>query len=120
MNLGFVGLGNIGGPCVNHLIGAGHRVTVFDIDEAAVGRIEKVGARGAGSTADVAAASDAVLLSLPTPEASEAVVAGEGGVMHGDPRGRGWLHCAHPARDGRAMIHGRPIDESGPLKMDGP
>ena len=23
MNLGFVGLGNIGGPCVNHLIEAG-------------------------------------------------------------------------------------------------
>ena len=87
MNLGFVGLGNIGGPCVNHLIGAGHRVTVFDIDEAAVGRLKTVGARGAGSAADVAAASDAVLLSLPTPEASEAVVAGEGGVMAAAPPG---------------------------------
>ena len=30
MNLGFVGLGNIGGPCAKHLIDAGHRVTVCD------------------------------------------------------------------------------------------
>ena len=77
MNVGFVGLGNIGGPCVRHLIDAGHRVAVFDIDEAAVSRLVGAGALGAASAADAAAASDAVLLSLPTPEASEAVVAQE-------------------------------------------
>ncbi len=81
MDVGFIGLGNIGGPCARHLVEAGHRVTVFDIDEAAVDRITAAGARSAPSAAGVASASEAVLLSLPTPEASEAVVAGEAGVL---------------------------------------
>lgn len=81
MDVGFIGLGNIGGPCAKHLLDAGHRVTVFDVDEAAAGRLASVGARSAGSAAEVAAASEAVMLSLPTPEASEAVVAGDGGVL---------------------------------------
>ena len=76
MDVGFIGLGTIGGPCARHLVEAGHRVTVFDIDEAAVDRITAAGARSARSAAGVASASEAVLLSLPTPEASEAVVAG--------------------------------------------
>ena len=81
MDVGFIGLGNIGGPCARHLLDAGHRVTVFDIDEAAAGRLAGAGARSAESAAEVAAAADAVMLSLPTPEASEAVVAGDGGVL---------------------------------------
>lgn len=81
MDVGFVGLGNIGGPCANHLIEAGHRVTVFDIDESAAGRVVEAGAQGAQSAAAVAAASESVLLSLPTPEASHAAVGGDGGVL---------------------------------------
>ena len=81
MDIGFVGLGNIGGPCARHLVESGHRVTVFDVDEAAAGRLAEAGARGAESAAEVAAANDSVFLSLPTPEASRAVVAGDGGVL---------------------------------------
>lgn len=87
MDVGFIGLGNIGGPCAKHLLDAGHRVTVFDIDAAAAGRLAGVGARSAESAAEVAAASAAVMLSLPTPEASEAVVAGDGGVLAADRPG---------------------------------
>ena len=57
MDAGFIGLGNIGGPCARHLVEAGHRVTVFDIDEGAVDRRVQLGARAAGSVAGVAAAS---------------------------------------------------------------
>ena len=81
MDVGFIGLGNIGGPCAGHLVEAGHRVTVFDIDEAAAGRLAQAGARAAASAAEVAGATEAVLLSLPNPEASEAVVDGDGGVL---------------------------------------
>lgn len=81
MDVGFIGLGNIGGPCARHLVEAGHRVTVFDVDEAAAGRLVEAGARAAASAAEVAGATEAVLLSLPNPEASEAVVAGDGGVL---------------------------------------
>ena len=81
MDVGFIGLGNIGGPCARHLLDAGHSVTVFDIDEGASGRLVGAGARAAPSAAGVATASDAVLLSLPTPDASHAAVGGDGGVL---------------------------------------
>ena len=87
MDVGFIGLGNIGGPCARHLVEAEHRVTVFDVDEAAAGRLAEAGADRAASAAEVATASEAVLLSLPTPEASEAVVAGSGGVLAADRPG---------------------------------
>ena len=87
MDLGFVGLGNIGGPCVGHLVASGHRVTAFDIDQGALSRAVEGGARGAESATEVAAASEAVLLSLPTPEASEAVVTGQGGVLAAERSG---------------------------------
>ena len=81
MDVGFIGLGNIGGPCARHLVEAGHRVTVFDIDDGAVDRAVQLGARAVASAAEVAAGAEAVFLSLPTPEASEAVVAGEAGLL---------------------------------------
>ena len=81
MEVGFIGLGNIGGPCAKHLLDAGHRVTVFDVDEDAVERIAQLGARTARSPAGVAAETGGVFLSLPTPVAAHEVVAGEGGLL---------------------------------------
>ena len=49
MDVGLIGLGNIGGPCAGHLVEAGHRVTAFDIDEAAAARLVEAGARSAPS-----------------------------------------------------------------------
>ena len=81
MNTGFIGLGNIGAPCAMHLIAAGHRVTVADLDERARGRLTAAGAQAAQTAAEVATACDCVFLSLPTPEAVRTVVTGSQGVM---------------------------------------
>ncbi|MCY4665619.1 MAG: NAD(P)-binding domain-containing protein [Acidimicrobiaceae bacterium] len=60
MDVGFIGLGNIGGPCAGHLVEAGHRVTVFDVDEAAAGRLAQAGARAAASAAEVAGITEII------------------------------------------------------------
>ncbi|MCK0176627.1 MULTISPECIES: NAD(P)-dependent oxidoreductase [Mycobacteriaceae] len=75
MDLGFVGLGNMGAPIAARLIAAGHRLTVFDIDAAAVARTVGQGAVAAGSPTEVAERAATVLMSLPTPKTSEEVVA---------------------------------------------
>lgn len=59
--LGFIGLGQMGGPMAARLAGAGFDLTVHDRADVAAPE----GAVRAASTAEVAAAADAVFLSLP-------------------------------------------------------
>ncbi|MEU6012248.1 NAD(P)-dependent oxidoreductase [Streptomyces sp. NPDC047453] len=70
----FVGLGNIGGRVVAHLVKAGHDVAVFDLNAAAVQAAVEAGARSAVSAAQAAEGAEAVFLSLPTPAIVESVV----------------------------------------------
>jgi 3-hydroxyisobutyrate dehydrogenase-like beta-hydroxyacid dehydrogenase len=72
-NLGFIGLGNIGGAVCANLVADGHTVTVHDVDEARVDALVAVGARGAKDPAAVARAAEWTMLSLPSPEIMKAV-----------------------------------------------
>jgi 3-hydroxyisobutyrate dehydrogenase len=75
MDLGFVGLGNMGFPMMSRLVAAGHAVAVFDTDPAVVARAVEVGADAAVSVREVADRAETVLASLPTPQVSNDVVA---------------------------------------------
>lgn len=74
MDIGFVGLGNMGLPMVGRLLDAGHRLVVFDTCAAAVERGVARGAFGLSSPGEVADNAETVMISLPTPDVSEAVV----------------------------------------------
>jgi len=71
MQVGVIGLGNIGGHVAVNLVADGHDVTVFDVDAARAAAID--GAAPAASVADVGAAAEVTVLSLPTPEVVRAV-----------------------------------------------
>ncbi len=43
--VGFIGLGNMGGPMATNLVRAGHEVTVFDLSEAACQQLRDAGRR---------------------------------------------------------------------------
>jgi 3-hydroxyisobutyrate dehydrogenase len=43
-NIGFIGLGNMGGPMAANLVSAGHNVTVFDLNQNAVADLVEKGA----------------------------------------------------------------------------
>ncbi len=81
--IGFVGVGNMGGPMAARLLKAGHAVHVFDANRDAIEALEKLGARGAASVAEVASVTDTVFTSLPTPQIVERVMLGEGGLIEG-------------------------------------
>jgi 3-hydroxyisobutyrate dehydrogenase-like beta-hydroxyacid dehydrogenase len=83
MDIGFIGLGNMGQPMVRRLIEAGHRLTVFDKRRDAVDQLAAIGAIAAASTADVADKVETVMASLPTPAIVQAVSTGDGGVIQG-------------------------------------
>lgn len=79
--LGFIGLGNMGGPMSARLADAGHDLVVFD----AAGSAQRAppGARVAASTAAVAESAATVFLSLPDGTVVDAVV---GEIIAAEPR----------------------------------
>nr|WP_090339229.1 NAD(P)-dependent oxidoreductase [Mycolicibacterium malmesburyense]CRL67417.1 3-hydroxyisobutyrate dehydrogenase [Mycolicibacterium malmesburyense] len=75
MDIGFVGLGNMGFPMAARLCAAGHRVVVCDTRREVVDRAVDGGAEPAASSREVADRVPTLLASLPTPQASESVAA---------------------------------------------
>ena len=82
--IGFVGLGNMGGPMTNRLIDAGHRLAVYDIREEAMVPLIAHGAARMSSSRAVADASDVVFFSLPEPKDVEGEALGASGVAAGE------------------------------------
>ena len=83
MQVGFIGLGNIGRPMATNLVRGGYPLIVHDIREEAVGPLLALGARYAPSPREVAAASQVVLTSLPGPKEVEQVALGPQGILAG-------------------------------------
>ncbi|MBI4081345.1 MAG: NAD(P)-dependent oxidoreductase [Candidatus Lambdaproteobacteria bacterium] len=83
MKLGFIGVGNMGGPMCRNLIKKDFQVAVYDLNPEAVARCTKLGATTAKSAQEIAAQSDVVFTSLPGPAEIEAVALGKGGILEG-------------------------------------
>ncbi|HVV60323.1 MAG TPA: NAD(P)-dependent oxidoreductase [Pseudolabrys sp.] len=83
MDIGFIGLGNMGGPMARRLVAAGHKLVVCDTRNDATAPLVALGAALAASPQDVADRVETVMASLPSLEVSEKVATGEGGVIHG-------------------------------------
>jgi 3-hydroxyisobutyrate dehydrogenase len=83
MRIGFIGLGNMGGPMALNLIKAGHTLIVNDVRREAAGPHLERGATWADSPRAVAQASELILTSLPGPREVEAVALGPDGIIHG-------------------------------------
>jgi 3-hydroxyisobutyrate dehydrogenase-like beta-hydroxyacid dehydrogenase len=83
MDIGFIGLGNMGQPMARRLIEAGHKLIVYDTRNDAVAPLVALGAKLASSPQDVADRAETVMSSLPSLQISQKVATGEGGVVHG-------------------------------------
>ncbi len=83
MDVGFIGLGQMGFHMARRLTEAGHRTVVFDTRREAVARLAALGAEAADSPRAVADRVETVMASLPTPEVVLAVATGPGGVIEG-------------------------------------
>jgi 3-hydroxyisobutyrate dehydrogenase-like beta-hydroxyacid dehydrogenase len=82
VKVGFIGVGNMGGPmCRNIIKRSNHAVTVFDLNPGAVKTCTDLGASAAKSIAEVTKAADVVMTSLPMPRDVEAVALGESGIL---------------------------------------
>jgi 3-hydroxyisobutyrate dehydrogenase len=83
MQIGFIGLGTMGGRMVANLLEAGHELYVHDVRRATAEPLEEAGAHWATSPRAAAEAAELVLTSLPGPKEVAAVALGDDGVLHG-------------------------------------
>jgi len=81
--VGFIGLGEMGGRMARLLLSRGRRLVVHDTRPEAMERLAQLGAEPCSSPAGVADRAPTVMLSLPTPEVVRAVATGSGGVIEG-------------------------------------
>ena len=81
--LGFVGVGNMGGPMAARLLEAGYKVCVYDSSHDALAAMAELGAARAGSLGEVTSTAETVFLSLPNPQIVQTVALGPGGLVEG-------------------------------------
>lgn len=99
MNVGFVGLGHLGGYLAASLVRAGHPVTVTDLDRSAGERLVAAGATWADNAKAVAETSDVVFTCLPSPKVSEHVATAPDGLFAGLRTGTTWIEMSTNDRE---------------------
>jgi 3-hydroxyisobutyrate dehydrogenase len=80
-DIGFIGLGNMGGPMARNLVRAGHRVIGFDVVPAALEAAAENGLELAESAADAARGRPMVITMLPAGQHVREVYCGAGQVL---------------------------------------
>src|ERR1700759_5301871 len=83
MDIGFIGLGNMGFPMARRLIEAKHQLFVFDQRKEVMDRLVALGAKANSSPRGVADHAETVMASLPSLQASLDVATGKDGVIEG-------------------------------------
>ncbi|PPR62383.1 MAG: 3-hydroxyisobutyrate dehydrogenase [Alphaproteobacteria bacterium MarineAlpha4_Bin2] len=79
--IGFIGVGNMGGPMAQNLIKDGHDLKAFDVVGQSLSRVVNAGAGQASSPADAASGVDAVVTMLPAGQHVSDVYAGSGDIL---------------------------------------
>ena len=91
MNIGFIGLGNIGGAVAANLLRAGFSLTVHDLRREAAEPLLAAGATWADSARAAAASADFIITSLPSPAVVSQVMEDPDGVLAHLPSGATWI-----------------------------
>ncbi len=104
MRVGFIGLGVMGRPMALNLLRGRHEVTVYARRAAAAAPLVERGAATAETPAGLAAGCDAVFIMVTGTPDVEAILLGDGGVVHG-------------ARPGTVVIDTSTIDPAATREM---
>lgn len=119
MRVGFIGLGTMGRGMAANLQKADHPLVVHDVRrEAAAPYLEK-GATWADTPREVAAASDVVFTSLPTPADVESVCQGDNGLAADFRKGATWFDLSTNSVDVLRRLHAT-LAQQGVNLLDAP
>ncbi|WP_394375814.1 3-hydroxyisobutyrate dehydrogenase [Stutzerimonas frequens] len=116
MHIGFIGLGNMGAPMAHNLLKAGHQLSVFDLNAAAVENLVGAGALPVDSPTAIAQGNaELIITMLPAAAHVKSVYLGENGLIAHSRVGVMLIDCStidpHSAREvaKAAAEHGNPM-----------
>ena len=92
--IGFIGLGNMGGPMAANLVGAGHRVKGFDLAAEALEALAERGGEPVASAAEAATEVEVVVTMLPAGQHVRAVYLGDDGIVPSAAPGTLFIDCS--------------------------
>ena len=120
MNIGFIGLGNVGGKLAESLLRNKFNLTVRDLDKSLTKKFEDSGAKIANSAKEMAEEVDLIITCLPSPEICAEVMEGQNGILEGISENKIWLEMsttdeAEVKRIGRKVIEKKAIPLDGPV-----
>jgi len=117
--VGIVGIGIMGTAMMRNLLRAGFEVVGYDIAEAAMMRLAEAGGTAAGSPRDVAEKAEVVITSLPSIDAFEQVMAGQGGIASSNGTGQIIIECSTLPIEVKALGRGQLVAQ-GKILLDCP
>ena len=115
MDIGFIGVGNMGFGMANNILKAGHKLVVSDLRRDAAAPLLEDGATWAETAQEVAAQSEVTFTSLPGPPDVEAVVMADNGVLAGLSPGDVYIDLSTNsptvvrAVHAELLVHRRPV-----------
>jgi 3-hydroxyisobutyrate dehydrogenase len=116
--VGFIGVGNMGGPMARNLIRAGHSLKVYDLSQEAVNFVVQSGAAAASSVKDAAGGVDFVITMLPAGTDVRSVFLADG-IIDATGRGTVLIDCSTIDVDTARAVHAAAAEHGHPM-LDAP
>lgn len=117
--VGFIGLGNMGGPMAANLAQAGHQVNAFDLSEAALKTVEQAGATPCSSAETAIDGVEFVVSMLPADHHVEGVYLGDSGLVHKLTKDQLVIDCSTISSEAAIYVGGE-LEKAGIAFIDAP
>jgi 3-hydroxyisobutyrate dehydrogenase len=117
--VGFIGLGNMGGPMASNLAKAGHKVKAFDLSEEALKAVVADGATAAKTAEEAIDGVEFVVSMLPADRHVKGVYLGDNGLINKLSKEQLVIDCSTISSD-TAMYVGEELEKAGIAFIDAP
>ncbi len=117
--VGFIGLGNMGGPMASNLAKAGHKVKAFDLSEEALKAVVADGAQAAKTAAEAIDGAEFVVSMLPADRHVKGVYLGDDGLINKLNKDQLVIDCSTISSE-TAMYVGEQLEKAGIAFIDAP
>ncbi len=119
MNVGFIGLGNVGGKLAGSLLRNKFNLTVRDLDKNLTKQFKDSGAKIANSAKELAEEVDLIITCLPSPQICAEVMEGKNGILEGISENKIWLEMS-TTDEAEVKRIGKKVIEKKATPLDGP